>query len=131
MLSPFVTKLLQRAPQEVRIALVGASDARHKYGNIILRDLVRKGFTVMPVNPQRDEVEGRLCYRSAGLVPGPIHIVNFVVTPEVARAVTEGLPKGLGEVLWYQPGAFDEATVAAAQNHGAEVVAGPCIMVQT
>ena len=131
MLPAKVLELLRRDPHEVRVALVGASEARHKYGNIILRDLVRKGYPVIPVNPSLDEVEGLPCYADLAAVPGPIHIVDFVVPPHVARAVTEALTPGLAEVLWYQPGAYDRPTVTAAQGLGAEVVAGPCIMVET
>jgi predicted CoA-binding protein len=131
MLPAKVLELLRRDPHDVRVALVGASEARHKYGNIILRDLLRKGYSVLPVNPSLAEVEGLPCYPDLAAVPGPIHIVDFVVPPAVATAVTAALPTGAAEVLWYQPGAFERATVAAAQGRGAEVVAGPCIMVET
>ncbi len=40
-----------------RIALVGASKNPAKYGNIILKDLLSKGFEVLPVNPNYDEIE--------------------------------------------------------------------------
>ena len=130
MLSPKVARLLRLDPHEVRIAVIGASEARHKYGNIIVRDLLGKGYSVLPVNPRLDTLEGLPCYPALAAVPGPIHIVDFVGPPPVARAVTEALPEGRAEVLWYQPGAFDRATVAAAQGRGSEVVAGPCIMVE-
>ena len=40
------------------IAVVGASDNRDKYGNIIFRDLRDAGYKVIPVNPNADIVEG-------------------------------------------------------------------------
>lgn len=113
----------------MRIALVGASQAPHKYGCIILRDLVRKGYEVVPVNPRVDEIDGLPCV--ARLADAPeVDIVDFVVPPAVATEVVRGLPPGPGPALWFQPGAFDEATVRAARDLGYEVVAGPCIMVE-
>lgn len=114
----------------MRIALVGASQAPHKYGAIILRDLVRKGYAVTPVNPREAEIQGLPCVPSLADAP-PVDIVDFVVPPPVAGAIVEELPEGPGPALWFQPGAFDAGVVEAARAKGYEVVAGPCIMVET
>ena len=53
-----VLELLRPPKVETRIAIVGASQSPEKYGNIILRNLRRKGFTVVPVNPGLETVEG-------------------------------------------------------------------------
>ncbi len=115
----------------MRVALVGASKAPHKYGAIILRNLVRKGYDVRPVNPKEVEIDGLACSASLADVPGPIDIVNLVVPPSVAGQVVDELPAAPGPLLWFQPGAFDASAVEAAQAKGYVVVAGPCIMVET
>ena len=126
-----VQALLQRPPNEVPIGLVGASNARHKYGNIILRDLVQKGYPVLPINPTGTTVEGRPAVTSPLELEAPVSILNFVVPPAVALKIVEALPAGRFSVLWFQPGAFDAQVVAAAEAKAEVVIAGPCIMVET
>ena len=41
------------------VAVVGASDNPSKFGNIIYRDLRRKGFVVFAVNPNRTQPSPR------------------------------------------------------------------------
>ncbi len=124
-----VAALLEPPRNDRRIAVVGASNARHKYGNIILRDLRAKGFTVVPVNPREREVEGLIAYPTIDAVPGAIDILDFVVPPEVARSIVESLDPAAHPVLWFQPGAFDVRVLEAAARFPS-VVAGPCIMVE-
>lgn len=126
-----VQEILARPPAEVRIGLVGASNARHKYGNIILRDLLQKGYPVSPVNAAGTPVEGLDSVTDPGSLVGEVAILNFVVPPEIALRVVEALPAGRFAVLWFQPGAFDGRVVAAAKAKAQAVVAGPCIMVET
>ncbi|MCX7795383.1 MAG: CoA-binding protein, partial [bacterium] len=37
-----------------KIAIVGATIDQKKFGNIVLKDLLKKGFQVIPVNPKYD-----------------------------------------------------------------------------
>jgi predicted CoA-binding protein len=113
-----------------RVAVVGASTDRRKFGNIILRDLARKGFTVFPVNPGEGEVEGLRAYASLADVPGGVHIADLVVPPAVGARALAALEPSQAEVVWLQPGAFDPALVALAEARFGAVVAGPCIMVE-
>ena len=124
-----VAALLDEPRKARRIAVVGASNARHKYGNIILKDLQRKGFTVLPVNPTEDEVEGRACHASVDEAPGPIDIIDFVIPPQMSLEVVRDLDPEKYRVLWFQPGSFDERVLEAARSF-THVVAGPCIMVE-
>ena len=123
-----VAELLEPPRQARRIAVVGASNARHKYGNIILKDLRTKGFTVLPVNPSETEVEGLACHPSVSDA-GALDIVDFVVPPDVSLEVVQSLDAAKYRVLWFQPGSFDARVLKAAASFEL-VVAGPCIMVE-
>jgi predicted CoA-binding protein len=122
-----VLKIL--AKRDARIALVGASRAPHKYGNIILKDLRARGYTILPVNDREKEIEGLEVFPSLDQVPGPIDIINVVVPPDRALDVVEGADPSQCEVLWFQPGAYDRSVVAAARARFPVVLAGDCIMV--
>ena len=126
-----VFSLLEMNPGDIRIALIGASRQRHKFGSIILADLVRKGFDVWPVNPSETELDGRHVVPSVDQVPDPLHIVSLVVPPQQALAALEALDPSRNPLVWFQPGAYDEQVLEAARQRFGQVLAGPCIMVET
>ena len=124
-----VAALLDEPRGERRIAVVGATNAVHKYGSIILKDLRAKGFTVVPVNPKETEVDGLSCHASVDDAAVPIDIIDFVVPPDVSLTVVQALDPKKHRVLWFQPGSFDQRVLKAAERFE-HVVAGPCIMVE-
>ena len=126
-----VFALLEMDPTRLRIALIGASRQRHKFGSIILADLLSKGFDVVPVNPRELELGGRPVARSVADVADPLHIVSVVVPPKRALAALEALDPSRNVLVWFQPGAYDQETLALARRRFDHVLAGPCIMVET
>ncbi|GMV39218.1 MAG: CoA-binding protein [Myxococcales bacterium] len=118
---------LLRSP--ARIALVGASSAPEKYGNIIFKDLAGRGHAVLPVNPSASMIEGQPAYASVADVPRPIDIVNVVVPPRASLALARSLDPGICGVIWFQPGSFDDQVVQEATARFETVIAGDCIMV--
>src|SRR5260221_5430514 len=79
-------KVLLRS-SKTRIAVVGASNDPSKYGNIIVRNLMRQGYQVIPVNPAETTVAGLTAYRSLVEVEKPLDIVDVVTPPAVTRGV--------------------------------------------
>ena len=126
---PEVFERLRRRGPETRIAVVGASNAPEKYGNVIVRNLAAKGYTVLPVNPRETEIAGLPAWPDLESVPGPVHIVTVVVPPRVtlgvlAKAGELGLP-----AVWLQDGSFDDAVLEAASKAPFKTVYDACIMV--
>ena len=123
-------KLREKGPNN-RIALVGASGNTEKYGNIIFRNLMGKGYDVVPVNPRDKEVEGVSTFPHVGAIEGPVGLVNFVVPPPVTLAVLEEIPSGAIDTVWFQDGSFNSKVIEYAQEHFKHVVYNACIMVVT
>jgi len=126
---PEVFDRLRRRGPETRIAVVGASNHPEKYGNVIVRNLAAKGYTVLPVNPRETEIAGLPAFPDLESVPGPVHIVYVVVPPRVTLGVLEkagelGIP-----AVWLQDGSFDDAVLEAAARAPFETVYDACIMV--
>jgi predicted CoA-binding protein len=113
-----------------RFAVVGASQDRTKYGNKVLRVYQQNQREAVPVNPKADEVEGVKSYPDLGSIPGTIDGVSIITPPAVTeRVVNEAIQRGIKNI-WMQPGAESEAAVKAAEQSGANVIAGgPCILV--
>ena len=113
-----------------RWAVVGVSEDREKYGNIIFRDLKAAGYEVYAVNPKLSQVEGSPCYPSLTALPAKPEVVNLVVPPQATVGViAECLKLGLQRV-WFQPGSESDEAMAAAEAGGMQVVANACIMIQ-
>ena len=112
------------------VAVVGATANPSKFGYRIYRDLKAKGFTVYPVNPYRDEIDGDRCYRSLADLPEAPTIVDFVVPPKrTLEMLQECLDLGYTNV-WIQPGAEDAAVVSYLEEHGFNHLVDACIMVE-
>ncbi len=72
---------------DTTVAVVGASDNPSKYGNVIYRDLRRRGFTVFAVNPNRTQVARDEAFPSLKELPDKPTIVDIVVPPAVGAKV--------------------------------------------
>ncbi len=120
---------LLRKPK-VKIALVGATNDHTKYGNIIFKNLRSKGYTVFPVNPRANHVDGVTAYRSIADLPEQPDIINFVIPPKLGMEVLKfSLTQNLDN-FWFQPGAESPEIVELLKNSGKHFLAdGSCIMV--
>ncbi|HLX11333.1 MAG TPA: CoA-binding protein [Bacteroidota bacterium] len=114
---------------QTKIAIVGASNDRNKYGNVAYLNLRGKGYTVYPVNPKEQTIEGDKCYASLASLPEKVGGVVIVVPPVVGvRIVQEAYAAGIKRI-WFQEGAESDEAVQYCRDHGMSVVTGQCIMV--
>lgn len=113
------------------IAVVGATDSPSKYGNVIYRDLKRKGYTVYPVNPNRARVDGDPAFPRLSNLQVKLDIIDFVVPPTVALTILEECLKLGLENVWLQPGSESTEVLAFVQEHNFNYIAQACIMVES
>ncbi len=128
--APVLERLRQKGPQ-TRIAVVGASNNPEKSGNIIVRNLHGKGYTVLPINPKEPEIAGLRAYPSVGAAPPPIHLVDFVTPPAVTRQVLDTMDPAAVDAVWFQDGSWDDGVIVAARARFRHVVHRACVMVVT
>lgn len=114
-----------------KVAVIGASEDRRKYGNKIVRDLSSKGFEVYPVNPKADSVEGIKSYKDIEELPKDIDLLVFVVPPEIGIQIAEKAMKLGFKRLWFQPGAGSKQIEDLLKSNRVEYSFGRCIMVET
>jgi predicted CoA-binding protein len=110
------------------VAVIGASSRRYKYGNKALRAFVQQGYTVIPINPNETEVEGRKTFGSVLDVPGPIDMATVYVPPEIGLRVMDELARKQIPEVWLNPGADGEAVVARAKALGLNIIQACSIM---
>ncbi len=126
-----LTNILRKKSSKTRIAVVGASNDPEKYGNIIVKNLKNKGYSLLPVNPKEDRIADLEVTKKASLLKTPVDVLNFVTPPKVTRMVLETLDSKDFPVLWFQDGSFDSEIVAFAESRFDTVIHHACIMVVT
>ena len=109
-------------------AVVGCSPNPRRDSHRVAQTLQRRGFRVIPVNPNADEVLGERCYPSIAEIPADeqIDVVDIFRRPDQAGAhVDEAIARGARGV-WMQLGVIDEAAAQRALDAGLEVVMDRC-----
>jgi hypothetical protein len=111
-----------------RLALAGASRSGKKFGNVILRELVARGYEVVPVHPVAAELEGVPCAGSLEAVAGKVDGLVVVTPPaQAARLVGEAAAAGIRRV-WLQQGAGSAEASRIASERGVSLVHGHCLL---
>ncbi len=113
------------------IALIGSSNDPRKYGNIILLDLTKKGYTVYPVNKKEKEIEGLKAYKNIEMLEEIPTIINFVIPPDEGLVVTRDLVEKGYDNFWYQPGAESDEISEFLKINKKNYIDDKCIMVVT
>jgi len=112
-------------------AIVGVSRDQKKFGTIVYRDLKKKGFDVIAVNPKMESIDGDPCYPNLASLPKPVGGIIVVVSPERTETVVkEAKEAGINHV-WMQQGAGSKAAIQFCEENGMNVVHGHCIMMFT
>ena len=111
-----------------KLAIVGVSRKKGKFGNWALKELRAKGYKLFPVHPEADSIEGEPCYRSFSALPEAVGGVLVVVPPAQAeKVVRDAATAGIRRV-WLQQGAESPAAVKFCEENGIPVVHGECIL---
>jgi predicted CoA-binding protein len=110
------------------IAIVGLSSdpMRPSYG--VSQYMQRKGYRIIPVNPNESSVLGEKAYKSLSEVPERIDLVDVFRRPEfVPEIVDEAISLKLPAV-WLQEGVVHPAAAQKARDAGMTVVMDRCIL---
>lgn len=100
------------------IAILGASNDRHKYGNRAVRAYVAQGWTVYPINPRESSIEGVPAYPSIADIPSPVDRVTLYLPPEVGITLLPAIRARGAKEVWVNPGSGSPELLALAENLG-------------
>jgi predicted CoA-binding protein len=108
------------------IAVVGFSANPSKPSHSAPLELVRRGWTVYPVNPNEDEVAGLRSYASLADVPEPVDLVDvFRPSAEAADVTRQAVAAG-ARAVWLQLGITSPEARQLAADAGIAYVEDTC-----
>lgn len=115
------------------IALIGATNDKTKYGNIIFHDLLRKNYKVFPVNPKAESIDGYKAYKNLVELNKevPIGLIVFVVPPAITYQILQTALELNLKKIWIQPGAGSEEIRDFLEKNNFEYLMDVCVMVMT
>ena len=121
-------KVVEDFIAQKKIALVGVSRKKTKFGNAIYKELKQKGYNVFPINPHINNFEGDVCYPDLHSLPEKVDAVVINVQPaQTEKVVKEAKEAGIKKV-WLQQGSQSDAAVKYCEENGIDYVSNECIL---
>lgn len=110
-----------------KIAVVGASANKKKFGYAVFNELRQKGYDICPVNPKLEKIEDVTCYKSVNDIPADYEKV-FIVTPktETDSVIKQAAEKGLRHI-WVQQTSNTKDTESIAKELNVDLIQKECI----
>ena len=113
-----------------RIAVVGVSRNPKEISYTLWQELRQRRYDAIPVNPAATEIDGKRAYASVRDIDPPVEGALIMTTAGVAEQVLEECAAaGIHHVWLYGGlggGATNDTTIAAAERHGIDPIAGHC-----
>jgi predicted CoA-binding protein len=111
------------------IAVVGMSTHPDKEAHAVPLQLLRHGWTVIPVHPTATSIAGQKAYPHIADVPVPVDLVNVFRPSDQAGAVVVAAIAAGAPAVWLQQGIVSAEGRAAALAAGIDYVEDQCIAV--
>jgi hypothetical protein len=112
------------------IAVVGHSDKPHRTSYQIAQYLRNVGYTVIPVNPTVEHINGEKSYPSVKAIPQKVDIVDvFRRSEHLPEIVADAIAAG-ADMIWTQLGVVHDQALENAAHAGLELVVDRCIKVE-
>lgn len=113
-----------------RIAMIGVSRNPKDFSAVLFDELRKRGYDMVPVNPEAGEVLGLTCFARVQEIQPPVDAALLMTTAEVTdTVVSDCAAAGIRRIWMYRAGgrgAVSAKAVAFCQEHGIQVVPGQC-----
>ena len=130
---------LEEVFQPHSIAILGASRAPQKWGNVAAKQLMAGGFpgNIYLINPSVPEILGQTTYPTLRAVPAPVDLAIIATSyAHVAQSVDDCIASGVKGIVIITAGfseigpegrAIEQAMVARCHEHGIRILGSNCM----
>ena len=118
--------------QSKTVAVVGISKKEDRDSYRVAAYLKNRGYTIIPVNPQADEILGEKCYAALADIPFAVDVVDVFRKPSALPELADQIvaltfrPKA----VWFQLGVVNNAAAQKIKDAGIDVVQNLCIKIE-
>ena len=113
-----------------RIAMVGVSRDPKHFSRKLYGELSRRGYEVLPVNPNVDEIDGRSCYPHVAAINAPLKCALLMTPQKITHQVVQECASVGIDLLWIYgisgPRNMTPQTLQACEQKGLRVIPGYC-----
>ena len=127
-LSSEQTVLIREYLSPRAMAIVGATNARDKFGNLACRELKARGFRIFPVNPHGQEICGEKCYRTINELGDTMDRVLIVLPPALTEHLVLELNPGIISYVWMQNGTETREAIRLCHAKGIKTIYSQCVL---
>ena len=106
----------------MNVAIIGASDKKHRYSYQAVMLLKEKGHDVYPVHLRVKEIEGIHVYESVRDIKQPIDTVTMYVGKEFSQRIAEDILAKKPKRIILNPGAENPELERQAKRNGIETI---------
>jgi predicted CoA-binding protein len=110
------------------IAVVGLSDNPMKPSYGVSQYMQSRGYRIIPVNPQADQVLGEKAYASLLDIPEKVDIVDVFRRPDAVPEIVDQAIQLKIPAIWLQETVVHEEAAEKAREAGIFVVMDKCIL---
>lgn len=118
-----------------RFAVVGVSQSPQDFSRLMMKEMRGRGYEMVAVRPELDEVDGQKAYPRVQDVPGRLDGVIVMTSAETAKKVVRDCAEAKVKRVWLYraagEGAVSEEAVSFCREQGIEVVPGECPLMFT
>lgn len=111
-----------------RVAVLGASANRHKFGNKSVRAHVKAGYRVFPVNLRGEPIEGLATVRHLTEIEKPLDRISVYLPPSTTLSALPEIAAAGAREVWFNPGSSSPEVAAAADRLGIPAIHGCSIV---
>ncbi len=116
--------------QQHRIAFIGVSRDPKDFSRALMSEFVKRGYEVVPVNPNAPEIDGKACYKSVQDIQPPVDAALLTTTPQVTEQVIRDCAQAGVKYVWMQRGegigSVSQTAVSFGESAGMQIVPGQC-----
>src|SRR4030095_2787893 len=109
-------------------AIIGVSAKKKKFGNEIMKQMLKCGLKIYSVHRNAIEIDGERCYPDLESLPEkPEGVIISIKPAETEKAVKDIAHSGIKHI-WMQQGSESKTAIEYCNAHGIKVISKQCML---